>query len=217
MDYAAARYRMVENQVRANRVIDERVISIVSDLPREKFVPSDKADIAYIDEAVKIADGRYLMEPMVMARLVQAAEPRETDVALVIGCGAGYTAAVLGQIVSTVVAVENDSALIKKANEILSELEIDNVAVVEGAFTDGYAKQAPYDVIVFNGAVTDVPETVADQLADGGRLVCVVHGTAGMGSLVLQTRHGNVVSERDIFDCGTPLLPGYQRTEKFAF
>lgn len=217
MDYAAARYRMVENQVRANRVNDERILTIVADLPREKFVPIDKADIAYIDEAVRIADGRYLMEPMVMAQLIQTSEPKETDVALVIGCGAGYMAAVLGQIVSTVVAVENDPSLTKKANEILSSLEIDNVAVVEGSFTDGYAKQAPYDVIVFNGAVTEVPDAVADQLADGGRLVCVVDVAAGLGSLVLQTRHGDVVSERDMFDCGTPLLPGYQRVGKFAF
>ena len=217
MDYAAARYRMVENQVRANRVIDERVINVVSELPREKFVPSSKADIAYIDEAIEIEDGRYIMQPMIMARLLQSAEPLESDVALVVGCADGYTSAVLAKIVSTVVAVESNTKLIKKANDVLASMEIDNVAVVEGSLTEGYPKQAPYDVIVFNGSVSEVPDEISEQLAEGGRLVAVVNSDRGMGSLMIRTRVNGMTSERDLFDAATPLLPGYQIDTKFVF
>jgi len=217
MDYAAARYRMVENQVRANRVIDERVISVVSELPREEFVPESKADIAYIDEALEVDEGRYLMEPMVMARLLQSAQPKMSDVALVIGSADGYSSAVLAKIVSTVVAVESNSKLIDKANSVLSKLEIDNVAVMEGSLTGGYPKQAPYDVIVFNGAVNEIPEGITDQLAEGGRLVAVVDKGVGMGTIVIQTRVNGLTAEHDVFDAGTPFLPGYKSDPEFIF
>lgn len=217
MDYAAARYRMVENQVRANKVVDERVINIIAKLPREEFVPEDKKGIAYVDEAIKISENRHIMEPMILARLLQAADLHEDDVALVIGFGAGYMAAVMAQIVSTVVAVENESPLTDKSNKVLESLNIDNVAVVEGSFTEGYAKQAPYDVIVFNGSVTKIPLEISNQLAEGGRLIAVVDGVAGNGQCVLQERIDGVISQRDFFDAGTPLLPGYKHEQKFVF
>jgi protein-L-isoaspartate(D-aspartate) O-methyltransferase len=156
------------------------------------------------------------MEPLVTARLIQAAEPKAQDLALVIGCGTGYGAAVLSHLAGTVVAVESDGGLAKEANQILSGLGMDTVAVMEGHLEKGYRKQAPYDVIFFNGAVADVPEAISSQLAEGGRLVAVV-SKDGVGKAMLLTRHHDQVSSREVFDAGTPLLPGFERSESFVF
>ena len=132
MDFAAARQNMVDCQILPNRVTDQRLISALSTVPREAFVPTEFKGVAYVDEAIPLGGGRYLMEPLVTARLVQAAEPKAQDLALVIGCGTGYGAAVLSYLAGTVVAVESDGGLAKEANQILSGLGMDTVAVIEG-------------------------------------------------------------------------------------
>ncbi|MEQ8196252.1 MAG: protein-L-isoaspartate O-methyltransferase [Rhodospirillales bacterium] len=216
MDYAEARFNMIENQVRTNRVTDPVVIETMGRLPREAFVPESLKGIAYIDEDIEIAPGRHLMEPMVLARLLQAAEVKGTDVALVIGCGMGYAAAVLASLVNTVVALESDPGLAAKASETLSGLGIDTVAIVESGLQEGYAKQAPYDVIFFGGAVSEVPKSISGQLAEGGRLVAVVKKN-GVGRAVLITNHRGVLSTRELFDAGTPFLPGFEPAPAFVF
>ena len=216
MDFAAARRNMVDCQILPNRVTDQRLISALSTVPREAFVPTEFKGVAYIDEAIPLSGGRYLMEPMVTARLIQTAEPKAQDLALVIGCGTGYGAAVLSQLAGTVVAVESDGGLVKEANQILSDLGMDTVAVIEGHLEKGYQKQAPYDVIFFDGAVADVPEAISSQLAEGGRLVAVV-SNGGVGKAMLMTRHHDQVSSREVFDAGTPLLPGFERSKSFVF
>jgi len=216
MDFAAARQNMVDCQILPNRVTDQRLISALSTVPREAFVPTEFKGVAYVDEAISLSGGRYLMEPMVTARLIQAAEPKAQDLALVIGCGTGYGAAVLSHLAGTVVAVESDGGLAKEADQILSGLGIDTVAVIEGHLEKGYRKQAPYDVIFFDGAVADVPEAISSQLAEGGRLVCVVSSNR-VGKAMLMTRHHDQVSSREVFDAGTPLLPGFERSESFVF
>jgi protein-L-isoaspartate(D-aspartate) O-methyltransferase len=216
MDYAEARLNMVENQVRTNRVTDPLIIEAMGVLPREAFVPEDKQGIAYIDEDIDIAPGRFLMEPMVLARLLQAAEVTENDVVLDIGCGTGYAAAVLAHMANTVVALESDSALAAKATETLNTLEIDTVAVVEGVLQEGSPKQAPYDVIFFGGAVADVPAAIASQLAEGGRLVAVTQSKS-IGTGTLMTNHRGVLSRRDLFDAATPFLPGFEPAPEFVF
>ncbi len=216
MDYAAARRNMVENQVRPNRVTDPRVVSAIAEIPREAFVPKHLADIAYVDEALALGQGRYLMEPMVLARLLQAAEVDSSDVVLDIGCATGYAAAVLARLASIVVALESDPALAAAATETLSGLGIDTVTVVEGALERGYPKQAPYDVIFIDGSVSEFPPAIAEQLAEGGRMVAVIHGEP-MGRGVLVTRHGGILSRREVFDAGTPLLPGFAAEAAFVF
>lgn len=216
MDYAEARLNMVENQVRTNRVTDPLIIEAMGALPREAFVPDDKQGIAYIDEDIDIAPGRFLMEPMVLARLLQAAEVTENDVVLDIGCGTGYASAVLAHMANTVVALECDSSLAAKATETLSALEIDTVAVVEGALQEGSPKQAPYDVIFVGGAVADVPAAIASQLAEGGRLVAVTH-TKSVGTGTLMTNHRGVLSRRELLDAATPFLPGFEPAPEFVF
>ncbi len=216
MDYTTARKNMVASQIRTNRVTDPLVISAMEELPREAFVPDDLQGIAYVDEAVSLGQGRFLMEPMVLARLLQEAEVASGDMVLDIGCGTGYGAAVLARLASTVVALESDPGLAVKATETLAELGIDTVAVVEGPLNDGYPKQAPYDVIVFGGSVHEIPEGITEQLAEDGRLVAVV-GANKMGRGTIITRHKGLLSRREIFDAGTPSLPGFTPAPTFAF
>ncbi len=216
MDFDLARLNMVDSQIRPNRVTDERVLAAMGALPREAFVPKDCQEIAYVDEALPLGEGRYLMEPMVMARLFQTAEPKSGDLALSIGCGTGYGAAVLSHAVGTVVCVESDPGMVQHATQTLADLGIDTVAVVEGDMENGFPDQAPYDVIVFDGAVPDIPDAISRQLADGGRLVAVVTGKA-TGKAVLMTRHGDAFSLRETFDAGTPPLVGFDRPKTFIF
>lgn len=216
-DYALARQNMVESQVRTNRVTNERLIAAMSELPRELFVPESQRGIAYVDEDIPIGGGRYLMEPMVLARLLQAAEAGPHDLALEIGCGTGYGAAVIGRLCGAAIALESDANLAARAVTLLGELGIDNVAVVDGPLVGGYPKQAPYDVILFSGAVAEVPQAIMDQLADGGRLLAVVDRGRGMGQATLFIRRSGTVSSRVLFDAATPLLPGFEKQEGFVF
>lgn len=217
MDFAAARRNMVDCQILPNRVDDQRIIDAMSKIPRERFVPESKAGIAYVDEAISLGGGRCVMEPMIIARLLQTAALKPSDVALSIGSGSGYAVAVLATIVDTVVAVEPDKALAQKASAALSDLGLDNVAVVDGALLEGNAQQGPYDVIFFDGAVSEVPDAITDQLADGGRLVAVVAGEGGVGCATLITRYGEALSTQAVFDAGTALLPGCEPQKAFAF
>jgi len=217
MDFATARRQMVDCQILPNRVVDERVIGVISDMPREAFVPESKRGIAYVDEAISIGEGRYVMEPMVIARLLQGLELKPTDVALSIGCGSGYAVGILARIVDTVVAIEPDSTLASRATRTLSDFGVDNLAVIDAPLAGGYAEQAPYDVVFFDGAVPSIPDAIADQLADGGRLAAIVVGADGIGRAVLMTNYGGVRSSREVFDAGTPTLPGFETETVFVF
>lgn len=208
---------MVESQIRTNKVTDQRVIAAFEAVPRELFVDEAKRGFAYIDEDLEVAAGRYLMEPMVLARLLQAAAPQPGDIALDIGCATGYSTAVLAQLAETVVGLESDRHLMGEANRTLNALDVDNAVVVEGALKAGYQKQAPFNVIVFQGAVSEVPEAVKRQLAEGGRLVAVVCDEAGIGRGTLIQRAGDSFSARILFDAATPLLPGFAREAGFVF
>lgn len=219
MDYAAARRHMVDSQILPNKVTDPRIIDAMASLPRESFVPDNRRNTCYVDEALSVGDSRYLMEPMIVARMLQLVEPGEDDLALIVGCATGYTAAVLAGMIGTAVVVESDSTMAAKASETLSDLGIDNVAVMEGPLTGGYPKQGPYDLIIFDGAVPEVPRTIIDQLAEGGRLVAVVGGgdARTMGRVVVMTRFHGQVSSTDMFQAGTPMLPGFQQQAGFTF
>lgn len=208
---------MVESQIRTNKVTDQRVIAAFEAVPRELFVDEAKRGIAYIDEDLEVAAGRYLMEPMVLARLLQAAGPQPGDIALDIGCATGYSTAILSHLAETVVGVESNRQLMDRANRTLNALDVDNAVVVEGALDAGYKKQAPYNVIVFQGAVSAVPDTVKRQLSDGGRLAAVVCDEAGIGRGTLIQRSGDSFSARVLFDAATPLLPGFAREAGFVF
>ncbi|MBT5374135.1 MAG: protein-L-isoaspartate O-methyltransferase [Rhodospirillaceae bacterium] len=217
-EYEARRHNMVESQIRTNKVTDPGLIAVFSELPRELFLPEAQRSIAYIDEDIEIAPGRFLMEPMVLARLIQSADISKNDMVLDIGCAFGYATAILARLANTVVGLESDKRMIDKANSILGELVVDNVALMNGPLDKGFSKQAPYDVILIGGAVESIPAAITKQLAEGGRLVTVISdgtGTGGSGTLVL--RQGKDFSSRALFDASTPILPGFQRAEEFIF
>ncbi len=217
VDNSAARRNMVESQLRTNKVSETALLAAFESVPRELFVPEALRGVAYIDEDIDLGGGRYVMEPMVLARLLQAARPRAEDVVLDIGCGTGYGTAILARLSATVVALESDGALAGQAMRTLTDLDIDNVVVVESPLAEGYPKQAPYDVILLNGAVSRVPPAISDQLAEGGRLVTVVREPAGVGRATLLQCHDGRVSGRVIFDAAVPHLPGFEGRPSFIF
>ncbi len=216
MDFAAARLNMVNSQIRPNKVTDERLIAALETVPRELFVPPALRGVAYVDDDIPISGGRSLIEPAVLARLLQAARVGPGDVALDIGCGTGYSAAVLARLAGTVVALESDRALAARAAELFRELAIDNVVLLDGPLAAGSARHAPFQVILLDGGVDALPPALVDQLAEGGRLVAVVGG-GRPGRATLMTRTGGLVSSRTIFDAAVDPLPGFQAEPGFVF
>jgi protein-L-isoaspartate(D-aspartate) O-methyltransferase len=216
MDYEAARRNMVESQIRTNKVTNAALLESLGAVPRERFLPADRAFSAYVDDDVPMAPGRYLMEPMVFARLLQEAEPKLTERALVVGSGAGYGAAVLARLVASVIALESDVALSARGLEQFARLAVKGASQVTGPLAAGWPGAAPYDLIVIEGALEEVPQRLLDQLADGGRLVTVVK-QAGVGRATLFLKRGKTVSHRALFDAHVPMLPELQARRGFVF
>ncbi len=216
-DSATARHNMVESQIRTNKVTDARLTAAMLEIPRERFLPKALRGIAYIDEDIPLGGGRHLMEPMVLARLLQIAEVRAGDVALDIGCGPGYSAAVLARLCDTVVAVECDAKLAGEATKTLAALDIDNAAVIEGPLAAGCAKQGPYDLVLFDGAISGVPEKIQRQVAEGGRIVAVIGAGAGVGRGSVMRKAGGSLHVRAVFDAAVPSLPGFEPATEFVF
>lgn len=216
--FEKARENMVDCQLRPNRVTDDAVLGAMRKIPREKFVPRHLQGFAYVDEDVPLGNGRYLREPVIIARLIQAAEIQKSDIVLDIGCNTGYSTAVMGHLAATVVGLEIEDNLANEADKLLHDLDIINVVVVrKGKLSEGYAAQGPYDVIFINGSVSAVPDGIKNQLADGGRLVTVVSKHGHMGRAVLIERHGDHFSTRELFDAATPTLVGFGAEKSFAF
>ena len=216
-EFGAARAHMIESQLRPNKVIDARVLDAFGGIRRELFVPDHLRVVAYIDEDLPLGRGRYLMEPMVVARLLQAAQIERTDKVLIIGAGTGYEAALAAALARSVIALEEDPELARRAHAALVEHFIASVSVVEGPLPQGYRPRAPYDVVLFCGAVADVPSEIDTQLAEGGRVLAVVKSANGIGRATLWARTGGVMARRVLFDAATPLLPGFSPKPAFAF
>ena len=193
---AAARLAMVDGQLRPNKVTDMAVIQAFLDVPRERFVPESLRGTAYIDEDLPVGGGRFVMEPMVLARMLQIATIQSGDVVLEIGTGTGYGTAILTKLTDRVVSVESDQALAAKARGTLAELELDRAAtVIDGPMERGYPERAPYDAILFSGAVAEIPEAITAQLAGGGRLLAVVkENGVGIGKVVVLLRADGVIA-----------------------
>ena len=209
---------MVEAQIRTNKVTDATLIAAMHKIPRERFVPRHLKGVAYVDEDIALGNGRYLPEPMVLARLIQEADIKKTELVLDIGCGTGYSTAVLGHLASTVVGIEQDNDMAEEADKLLHDLDIVNAVVVQQKdLREGYVQQGPYNVIVINGSVPQVPDRIKSQLADGGRLVTVLSNRGHMGKAVLITRFGESFATREIFDAATPTLAGFELAKTFAF
>lgn len=217
-DFALARRNMVEGQLRPNKVTNVDLLAAVGELPRERFLPEALRSVAYADDDVPLGNGRYLMEPMVLARLIQALQPRAEDRAMVVASGRGYGAALLARLVKSVVAVESDPVLASAADQTVKALGLGNVTHHVGKCEDGSAAAGPYDIILIEGAVRQIPQALIDQIAEGGRLATVVCGTGDvLGSAQLMVKESGVASGRPLFDAGTPPLPGFAPPPKFTF
>lgn len=206
LDFATARARMVESQLRPNAITDVGVLEAMASVAREDFVPGDRRSLAYMDGDVPVGGNRYLMEPMVFGRLLQLAEIGPSDRVLDIGCATGYGAAVLSRIAQSVVAIDEDKALADEAARILRQQGAGNVTVAALPHADGHAAQGPYDAIVIEGRVPVVPAKLFDQLKEGGRLVAVV-GDADLARAMLYRRNGSIGSYT-AFDASVQQLPG---------
>ncbi|MFP1631211.1 protein-L-isoaspartate O-methyltransferase family protein [Zhengella sp. ZM62] len=215
-DFSLLRRHMVDSQLRTTSVSALDVLEAFLSVPREEFVPARKRELAYIDEDIEVSAGRYLMEPSPLARLVQLAGVRPDDVVLDVGCATGYSAAILSRLASSVIATEPDEDLAARASDTLAELGYDNVVVLNRPLREGCAQEAPYDVILIDGAVDEVPQAIRDQLRDGGRLVAV-EGTGNAGVAKVYVRDGDIVSGRRAFNCSVRMLPGFEPKAQFQF
>jgi protein-L-isoaspartate(D-aspartate) O-methyltransferase len=221
-DFSQHRAKMVDGQLRTTDVTNQSLLAAMGSVPREAFVDVRHQALAYIDEDIEIApadaggSARYLMEPSPFAKLIQLADIRQGDIVLDVGCGTGYSAAVLSQLAGSVIALESDPALAERASSLLGSHGYDNVAVVPGPLEKGYPDEAPYDVIVIEGAVGEIPEALFDQLKEGGRLV-VVEGLGNAGVAKLYVRDGGVVTGRRAFNAAVKPLPGFEKAPAFEF
>ncbi|MFZ0402400.1 MAG: protein-L-isoaspartate O-methyltransferase [Pseudolabrys sp.] len=216
IDFATARRNMVDCQVRTADVTDLRIQSAMLEIPRENFVPPDFAGLAYLDLDLPVdkAGARRLLKPMVLAKLIHAADIASSDRVLDVGCATGYATAVLARLASEVVALDEDTDLARAAKSTLAAYP--NVTVVGGPLTCGWPKAAPYDVILLEGATEVAPQAFLRQLKDGGRLVCILGGGPG-AKAIRYYRSGEELGGRPIFDANAAVLPGFAKAPAFAF
>jgi protein-L-isoaspartate(D-aspartate) O-methyltransferase len=216
-DTIAARRMMVDGQIRTADVTDLDLIAAMLAVPRERFVPPPLAGQAYLDSDLAIGAGRVLLKPMVLAKLIQAAGVRGGDHVLDVGCGTGYSSAVLARLTDSVVALEEDEALARQAKETLAATGAGGVVIGTGPLSAGWPAGAPYDVILLNGATEIVPETLGRQLKPSGRLACIFVGRAPPGKAMIYRLVEGHLAGRPVFDAAAPLLPGFAASPEFVF
>ncbi|KQN80175.1 protein-L-isoaspartate O-methyltransferase [Sphingomonas sp. Leaf67] len=212
-DFEAMRHAMVVSQLRTSAVSDPRVVDAMGEVPREAFVPASQAALAYRDAPLPLGGGRAINPPLITGRLLVAADIRPTDRVLLIGAAMGYAAAVLARLAASVVALEEDAGLVGSAREAIADAK---VTLVEGPLKAGWAEAAPYDVIIIDGAVEAVPDTIADQLAPGGRLATGL-ADRGVTRLALGRRSEGGFGLVDFADLECVELPGFARPKTFQF
>jgi protein-L-isoaspartate(D-aspartate) O-methyltransferase len=218
--FATARQKMVDGQVRPSDVTDIRILDAMLAVPREAFVPESKKGLAYLDLDLDVSEAgaakRFLIKPVTLARMLQAAEIKQGDRVLVVGCATGYAAAVIARLADHVAATESDSMLAAKAQAILANNGCGNVTVRPAAAADGDPAGSPYDVIVLNGATEIAPERLCAQLRNGGRLVGVFATSLPARATIVTASHGDF-GHRTLFDAAAPVLPGMERVPAFVF
>jgi protein-L-isoaspartate(D-aspartate) O-methyltransferase len=221
LDFAAARRMMVDGQVRTSDVTDPRIIAAMSDLPRERFVPEARAAMAYLDRDLPVTEPqqgpvRCLLKPMVLAKLLQAAEIGAGDRVLDVGCATGYASALLARLAHSVVALESDAVLAQRAREALAAAGAHNVEIVVGRLQDGWRAGAPYDAILLDGATEVPPQALLSQLKPGGRLIGVVGRGPASKAMLYRSAPGGTGAV-PIFDATAPVLPGFEAVPSFVF
>jgi len=215
-DYTLAREAMVEGQVRPSDVTRSNIIDAMLAIPRETFVPASQRPVAYVDRDVPLGKGRALLAPRTFAKMLDVAEIAPGETVLDIGCGLGYSSAVISRLCRGVIAVEQDETMASAAEANLAALAIDNAVVLTRPLVEGVPGEGPYDVIVLSGGIAAPPAALFDQLAEGGRLIApwMQNGT---GQVRLSVKSGDDVATRWVFDAAAPILPGFEATPSFAF
>ena len=214
-DFANRRMMMVDTQVRPSDVTKFPIIEAMLAVPRELYVPADKQEAAYIGTNVELAPGRVVLDPRSLAKMLDALDLLPEELVLDIGTGLGYAAAIMARMAGTVVAVEDDEARAADAQRILSEQGVDNAVVVTGPLAAGAPKHGPYDVIVLQGGIEHLPDTLIAQLKEGGR-VAAIFMAGGLGTVRVGFRVGNAIDWRFIFNATAPVLPGFARERAFV-
>ena len=222
IDYARLRQNMVETQVMPNDVTDRRILRAMRDVPRERFVPGPKAMVAYMDSEIEVipsvrgANGRSLVSPMLVGKLLQAASLEPGERVLEIGCATGYLSAVAAHIAGEVVGLEDNPELVKVARAVTAELGLANVQIVEGPLAAGFAAGEPFDVILLNGQIPEIPKELFQQLTPGGRILAIV-GSSQLARAMIGTYIGGSSTIRGLFDASARPLPGFERRLEFQF
>lgn len=219
MDYQKARTNMVDGQIHTDGVIVPEILTAFETVPRELFVQDGYKNLACNDEDVPAGAGRYLFEPATHAKMLQALELDKSDVVLEIGGGSGYGAAILSSLVSTIISVESDEDLVKKANNLWDAQDIRNVVSIQNELTIGHPDSAPYDSIIINGAIAEKPDALLDQLGENGRLVCIIRksGKAMGRAMLFQKDEEGRLSSYPLFDAASPYLVGFEPEPAFHF
>lgn len=216
IDFAAARTAMVDGQVRPSDVTRYPIILAMLDVPREDYVPAALRGVAYLGEHVPLGNGRVVLDPRVFAKMLDAIDIGPRDLVLDVGCGLGYSSAVIARMAEAVIALEEDPDLAAEAEAALSAHGIDNAVVEKGPLADGVPAHGLYDAIVVEGGVERLPEALAAQLKPGGRIVAIfMAGPMGQARLGLRTETG--LAWRRAFDAAAPVLPGFAAAKAFEF
>ena len=216
IDFAAAREAMVDCQVRPSDVTRYPIIEAMLSVPREEFLPEALRPVAYLGEHIPLARGRVLLDPRVFAKMLDAINVTDTDLVLDIGGGYGYSTAVLARMAEAVVCLEENADFAAKAEALLSAHSVDNAVVETGPLAAGVPSQGPYDAIIIEGGVEDLPEAITDQLKTGGRIVAIfLEGRGGQARLGIKMAHG--ISWRRVFDASAPKLSGFDIAKTFVF
>ncbi|WP_424970625.1 protein-L-isoaspartate O-methyltransferase family protein [Dinoroseobacter sp. S76] len=214
-DYAARRTMMVDTQVRPSDVTKFNIIDAMLTVRREVFTPDDKREIAYVSENVPLGAGRVMLEPRTLAKILDALDIQPEEMVLDLGCGLGYSTALIARLAEAVVAVEEDEDLARDAEALLSSENVDNAALITAPLAEGAPKHGPYDVITLQGAVEEVPEAILAQLKEGGRIAAVFM-EGGLGVCRLGYKIDGDVSWRFEFNASAPVLNGFERATAFV-
>ena len=207
---------MVDTQIRPSDVTKFPIIDAMLTIQRENFVPASHREAAYMGENLSLGPSRVMLEPRTLAKMLDALDISNSELVLDVGTGLGYSSAVIAHMAEAVVAVEEDEDLARDAQEALTEAGADNVIMHEGPLAEGAAQHGPYDVIVLQGGVRELPQNLPDQLKDGGRIACLfVEGA--LGEVRIGRKSGGAISWRMAFNAGAPVLPGFDREAAFEF
>jgi protein-L-isoaspartate(D-aspartate) O-methyltransferase len=216
IDFAKARRTMVDCQLRPSDVTDQELLGAFLQMPRERFVSADLASVAYLDRDLPVDAKRALLKPMVLARMLQAAEIKTSDRALDVACGTGYSSAILARLTAAVTALDDDAERARRCGDTLAQVGAGKVGAVCGPLEAGWQAGAPYDVILVNGACETEPQGLIRQLNEGGRLV-VVLGTGPIGKATLFRKDRGEIGSRQLFDAAAPALPAFAKAPAFVF